>query len=54
MAKNPIQLPSGSGGLLRYTEDTGSLIKMSPQLVIFLCAAVLLLAILLSVFVPLG
>ena len=54
MAKDKIDLPSGSGGLLRYTEETGSIFKLNPKLVIFICLGVAVLAILLTIFVPLS
>jgi len=47
---NKIHLPSGQGGLTRYSENMGSKIELSPGLVIVLIVIILALVILLNQF----
>ena len=51
MAKdNRIRLPSGQGGLTRFSEETKSKIQISPTTVIVLCLVIMILVILLHSF----
>ncbi len=47
---NKIRLPSGQGGLTRFSDEYGSKIELSPGLVIVLIVIVLTLVILLHQF----
>ena len=47
---NRIRLPSGQGGLTRYTEETRSKIQFSPSTIIVICVITLILIILLHSF----
>lgn len=42
---NRISLPSSGGGLMRYTEETGSRIKVSPITVMIIIGIIIVLAI---------
>lgn len=52
MADNKISLPQSGGGLVRYSETTGSKIQMSPVGVVVMIIVVILLAIVLHAFKP--
>ena len=52
MADDRIQLPQSGGGLVRYSETTGSKIQLTPIMVIVIIAVVTLFAVLLHVFKP--
>ena len=52
MADNKISLPQSGGGLVRYSENTGSRIQMSPVSVVVMIIFVILLAIVLHAFKP--
>ncbi len=47
MAEDKIRLPSGQGGLIRYTEETVSTMLLSPGAVIVLCVVLILIVVLL-------
>ena len=47
---NRIRLPSGQGGLTRFSEETKSKIQISPTTVIVLCLVIMILVILLHSF----
>lgn len=47
MAEDKIRLPSGQGGLVRYTDEAVSKIMLSPGTVIVLCVVLMLIVILL-------
>ncbi|HLC72607.1 MAG TPA: preprotein translocase subunit Sec61beta [Candidatus Nanoarchaeia archaeon] len=47
---NRISLPSSGGGLMRYSEETGSRIKMSPMTVMVIIAVIIVIAIAINVF----
>ncbi|MBS3169071.1 preprotein translocase subunit Sec61beta [Candidatus Woesearchaeota archaeon] len=50
MANDPIRLPSGQGGLTRFTEEYHSKLEISPKGVIILIALVIVALILLNYF----
>ncbi len=43
MARERAQLPSGSGGLLRYFDDYKSNVEITPEMVILICGVVILI-----------
>lgn len=45
---NRITLPSSGGGLMRYSEETGSRIKMSPVTVMVIIGVIIVIAILIN------
>jgi preprotein translocase subunit Sec61beta len=45
-----IKMPMSEGGLVRYGEETDSLIKVKPEFVIALCAVVIVLFTLFNIF----
>ncbi len=50
MADSRIRLPSSEGGIVRYgDEDEGSRVKLKPEYVIAVCAAVAVLIIAIQV-----
>ncbi len=50
MADNQIRLPSGQGGLTRFSEDISSKFEISPKMVLVIIAVVLISLILLHYF----
>lgn len=50
MADDGIRMPSGAGGLMRYSEDTGSKFQLKPVHVIGLVVATLLIELILKIF----
>jgi len=52
MADNKIRLPSSEGGLVRYGEDTPSLINIKPETVISMIIGVIILLVVLNVYGP--
>lgn len=54
MAQDKVYLPSGSGGLLRYFDDYRSTIQISPQAVVGICGAVILIELFLRYGVKIG
>jgi len=50
MADNKVSIPSGGGGLTRFSEDTGSKIELSPGMVVVLCISMIIIIILLHYF----
>lgn len=42
MAQERTQLPSGTGGLLRYFDDYKSNIEITPEVVILICGVVII------------
>lgn len=49
--KQRMAAPSGMAGLVRYFEEENSIIKLKPEHVVALCAALVILEILLFVVV---
>ncbi len=47
MAENNMRIPSGQGGLTRYSEEVKSLIAFTPGHVVVFCVVVLILIIIL-------
>lgn len=47
MADNRIRLPSGQGGLTRFSDESVSKVDFSPGTVVVLCVVVMLLVIIL-------
>lgn len=47
MAKEKMQAPQGMAGLVRYYDEDKSLIKMKPEHVIGMCAALVVIEMLL-------
>lgn len=52
MAGDKISLPSGTGGLVRYFDEYKSPFQIDPETVVIICAAVIVLAILLKYAMP--
>lgn len=52
MADNRITLPQSGGGLVRYSESTGSKIQMSPTAVIVMIVVVIIFAAVLFAIKP--
>ncbi|MBI5002624.1 preprotein translocase subunit Sec61beta [Candidatus Woesearchaeota archaeon] len=50
MAQNRINLPSGTGGLVRYFDDYRSKISIQPVHIIFLIVLLIFVIILLHIF----
>lgn len=50
MADNRIQMPSGMGGIVRYSEESTSKITFKPTMVIFFIIIVIVLEIVLHYF----
>ncbi len=48
MANDKVSLPSGTGGLVRYFDEYKSPFQIEPETVVIICAAVIVLAILLK------
>ena len=47
MADDKIRMPSGQGGLTRFSDETGSKILLTPGMVVILCIFVILIVIVL-------
>ena len=45
MADNKVQMPSGMGGLVRYSDEASSKLRLKPEIVIALIALVIVLEI---------
>ena len=43
MADDRIQMPSSMGGLVRYSEDSGSKLKFKPGHVIIICVVLIVI-----------
>ena len=54
MAKSGISLPSGYGGLMRYSEEYESKFKLKPTHVIAFIIAIIAFVIILKVFFPIA
>jgi len=52
MAKDRVNIPSGTAGLTRYFEDYKSKIELSPWTIVGICIAVAVLVIGLHFFIP--
>lgn len=52
MADNRISLPQSGGGLVRYSETTGSKLQIGPIGVVVMIIIVIILAIILHAFKP--
>mgnify|MGYP001602879444 CR=1 FL=1 len=50
MADNKINLPSGMGGIVRYSEESTSKITFKPMMVVFFIIFVIILEIVLHFF----
>ncbi|HIH11628.1 TPA: preprotein translocase subunit Sec61beta [Candidatus Woesearchaeota archaeon] len=50
MADNQIRMPSGQGGLIRYSEEEKSRLEFSPGMVLILCILLIVFIILLHLF----
>ena len=50
MADDKIQMPSSMGGLVRYSEDSGSKLKFKPGHVILFIVLVMILVIILHLY----
>jgi len=53
MAEKRIQAPAGIGGLVRYSEEEESLIKLKPEHVLIVCGALVVMEILFFLALPL-
>lgn len=54
MAGDKINVPAGFGGLVRYSEEYESLLKLKPESVIIFIVLVILFVIILKIFNPFG
>ena len=45
MADSKVQMPSGMGGLVRYSDEASSKLRLKPEIVIALIALVIVLEI---------
>jgi preprotein translocase subunit Sec61beta len=54
MANQGISLPSGSGGLMRYSEEYKSRIQIKPSYVIIFIILILLFIAVLKIFYPIA
>ena len=50
MADNQIRMPSGQGGLIRYSEEAHSKIEFSPGMVLIICILLIIFVIFLHLF----
>jgi len=50
MADNKVQLPSGMGGLVRYSEDSNSRFQFKPGTVIIFIVLIIIIEILLHAY----
>ena len=51
MAYNPITTPSGMGGLMRFNEEYPSKFQISPEQVVIVIAAVIVIMTIIKLFV---
>lgn len=51
---NPISMPSGSGGLMRYNEEYNSKLKFKPSHVIVFIISIIVFSAILKIFFPIG
>ena len=51
MAEN-VNIPSGMGGLVRYSEESESKIKLKPNHVIIMIILIIIFVLILNVFFP--
>ncbi len=54
MANQGISMPTGGGGLMRYSEEYNSILKIKPSHVILFIIAVVAFTIILKIFFPIG
>jgi preprotein translocase subunit Sec61beta len=54
MAENPIQIPTGFGGIVRYKEEFDSKLKISPIAVIGFIIAIIVFVLFLRIFLPIS
>jgi len=54
MAEQRIQSPAGMGGLMRYSEEYDSKIKITPNQVIFFIIGIIVFVVILKVFFPIN
>ncbi len=50
MADEPLRVPSGQGGLVRYSEESTSKLKFSPGTIVVVAIIIMALVIALNVF----
>ena len=50
MADNQVRLPSGSGGITRYFDESTSKMEYPPIVVVIVCIAVIVLVIILHIY----
>ncbi len=50
MADNKIQMPSGMGGLVRYSDESGSKIQFKPGTVIVFIVLIIIIEVLLHAY----
>jgi preprotein translocase subunit Sec61beta len=50
MAQDKIQLPSGMGGLVRYSEESSSKVEFKPGTIILFIILVILIEVLLHIY----
>ena len=50
MADNKIRLPSGQGGLTRFSDESASKVDFSPGTIIVLCVVIMVMILLLHYF----
>lgn len=51
---NPISMPSGSGGLMRYNEEYNSKLKFKPSQIVLFIIAIIAFVIILKIFFPIS
>ena len=51
---NPISMPSGSGGLMRYNQEYNSKLKLKPSYVVLLIIAIIAFVAVLKIFFPIA
>ncbi len=54
MAKDTVNMPAGFGGLLRYSEEYDSKLKIKPAQVIIFIILIILFIIILNAFFPIA
>jgi preprotein translocase subunit Sec61beta len=54
MADSKFNLPGGYGGLVRYSEEYESKLKLKPEHVIVLIVAVIVFVVCLKIFLPIS
>ncbi|MBI2573254.1 preprotein translocase subunit Sec61beta [Candidatus Woesearchaeota archaeon] len=47
---DPVRMPSGQGGLVRYTEESTTKLKFSPATIVAIAILIMAIIILLNVF----